>query len=591
MEDGSFEEKEANWSKNKTCTYTSHHRSLATPKLMKLLLSNYSSLRILDELVEEISEKCQHFDLIDVFLTGKILAKLINDADDIDLSDIAAVIHYLVRIDKKVLKMSQSIFNATSVILNRFDEILSNINTPNLTDFRMANYDNIVSLIVNLSNTNINGVALYNSDANVTFEILHKNNNTEDILSADDLKAAVIIPEKLLQQVVDVLGSKAKLVLTIFENDSLFISDDVSISNTRVAGDIFDISLPGFKAKFKDSIKMIFKSSKYANKACAYWTFFSSSSNKSQNSWTLESDVATVENHTKLFQCEYWHVTHFALLIFENFYSYFEDEIIEFLEIITIVNCILSLLGSTMIFITFFLFRTWRSKSSQILIHFITAVSLQVVMLYLSNGIKNPQKDYVLCAVYGALLHYFVLSEFCWMLVVAVLQFKRYVKVLEGPPKHLMAKACTAGWILPCIPVACLAILEPRNYTKDSVGGICYPSGNGLYLAVFLPVAVILASNVVIYFVIIIDIFFSSKHRLRKEIIFQLLLIILLFFMLGLSWVFAFINYIFESAVLIIIFCTTSTLQGFVMFLFFVVFNKKTRKLYRDFFGKCFIKR
>ncbi|RZC36850.1 7tm 2 domain containing protein, partial [Asbolus verrucosus] len=218
----------------------------------------------------------------------------------------------------------------------------------------------------------------------------------------------------------------------------------------------------------------------------------------------------------------------------------------------------------------------WRSNSGNlILLNFVFAMMLQLGLFYVSSLINKNSDDYLLCTVIGVVLHYSIISEFCWMFVIAVLQFKRFVEVLGGPPKWILLKGCFCGWILPLIPVAAVFLWNPNNYVNGNVG-LCYPSDLGLYLGVWLPVSII----VVINFVIFLFIVYSVVHRktecgdvVNNEMMFQWRLAFLLFFMLGLTWAFGFLSELDYGEIFVYLFCATATLQGFVMFLFFIVFN------------------
>lgn len=253
------------------------------------------------------------------------------------------------------------------------------------------------------------------------------------------------------------------------------------------------------------------------------------------------------------------------------------------LELFSNVNCILSLVGIFGIMLTAVLFEKWRrNPGNQILANFSVAISIKIVMLYVSGLVAEDTQDKLLCYITGAVLHYAVLSEFCWMLIIAILQFKRFVEVLGGPPKYILLKACVCGWIFPILPVTLIILIDVDNYYESSLG-ICYPSGYGLYLGVWLPLIIIISINFVIFLFIIYNIFHKKtefKEQLNYEVLFQWRLALLLFSMLGLTWFFGFISLVEGAGVFAYFFVFTASLQGFVMFLFFILFNKSTRSMY-----------
>lgn len=281
--------------------------------------------------------------------------------------------------------------------------------------------------------------------------------------------------------------------------------------------------------------------------------------------------------------CEYNHITHFAILLANDGSTFAFDSKVHILDIINQVNSVLSLFGIVGIVLTAILFEKWRrNPGNQVLVNFSIAISLKIVMLYMSTLVAEDTQDRILCCVTGAILHYSVLSEFCWMLIIAILQFKRFVEVLGGPPKYILLKACVCGWIVPIFPVITILVIDMDNYYESNLG-VCYPTGYGLYLGVWMPLVIIITINLVIFMFIIYNIFHKKtefKEQINYEILFQWRLALLLFSMLGLTWFFGFISLIHGAAVFVYLFCFTASLQGFVMFLFFIMFNKSTRTMY-----------
>lgn len=281
--------------------------------------------------------------------------------------------------------------------------------------------------------------------------------------------------------------------------------------------------------------------------------------------------------------CEYSHLTHFVLLLAGSGSIIEQLNNSHILDIITNINSVLSLFGLFGILLTAVLFDRWRHNTgNQILINFSIAISIKNVMLYISEGIYTESDKSMACTITGGILHYSILSEFCWMLIIAILQFKRFVEVLGGPLKYVLLKACICGWVFPALPVFLIIIIDVNNYNKSEVG-LCYPSGFGLYLGVWLPLVVIISINFIIFLFILYNVFHKKteyRDQVNHDIIFQWRLAILLFSMLGLTWTLGFLSLIFGSSIFAVLFCFLATLQGFVMFMFFIVFNKNARYLY-----------
>lgn len=552
---------------------TLHSTSNVTAQLTEILNSSLSAQTCAKQLYE-ISTNYLSFLPIDVYLSALIFRKF-SDCN-IDVSLATCIVHNIMEIDREVLKDSQRSYNATSILLFRFDKILANAEMADATDYVQVQKGGIMSLIANLKNANFSGAASYNHSNNMSFVVLSKETSLQQVLNDPNLHSAIILPEMSREE-----EESKNLALTFYSKDSLFNVDDSS--RIKEVSSIFGTRLNGFKGTLDSPIYVVFRRSATTNQTCAYWKMFPNTL-LFRGRWVVK-DYGVTSNDTNFVICKYYNLAHFALLIFEDVYVSLEDSVIRILEVITVVNSALSLFGASGIILTAVLFKNWRrNKGNLVLMNFVIAITLQVVSLHVSNYVDNHYSNGA-CSLVGAILHYSVLSEFCWMLLIAVLQYKRYVQVFAGPPEHLMTKACVVGWILPLIPVALLLIVQPHNYTKSLVG-LCYPSAMALYLTIFIPVGVILVVNIIIYVLIIVDIFSARKRCMKRELIFQWLIVVLLFFMLGVTWAFAFLSCFFKSTILAFIFCVTSSLQGFVIFLFFVVFNKKTRKMY----VRCFQK-
>jgi hypothetical protein len=121
-------------------------------------------------------------------------------------------------------------------------------------------------------------------------------------------------------------------------------------------------------------------------------------------------------------------------------------------------------------------------------------------------------------------------------------------------------------------------------------GGLCFLSSEASVVGLWVPVATIITTNVVIFIYILYSVFHKKtdssdggtdglKHQWR--------LVIMLFFMLGITWAFGLFSQLQLGIVFDYSFAITSSLQGFVMFVYFIVFNKKTRNLYLHMFHKC----
>ncbi|KAJ9590171.1 hypothetical protein L9F63_016710, partial [Diploptera punctata] len=351
--------------------------------------------------------------------------------------------------------------------------------------------------------------------------------------------------------------------------------------------------------------------------------------------------------HNVIDVCVCTHLTHFSEIVSGGegrstvAYGYYEtdDNHMRALDIITIVGCSLSLAGLLGIVITAMVFKSWRQKpGTKILLQLSLALGIQMVIFILTsadvvsstyeidedeciqsrlptvntellstNYEITSESQYLIydanegeictvhqnrspCIIIGALLHYSVLSAFAWMLITALLQFFRYVRVLgvTRPPRFFL-KAMILGWGVPIVPVVLVLVLSPSCYIPSSPDStlLCYPSGYPLYLTILAPVGVIVAINLIVYVMIIYNIMKITDRKNSEDggcsLVFQQIRLgVILFFLLGLSWVFGLMGAVGAGITFSYLFCITGTLQGFVLFIFFVICDPTTRHLWTN---------
>ena len=111
----------------------------------------------------------------------------------------------------------------------------------------------------------------------------------------------------------------------------------------------------------------------------------------------------------------------------------------------------------------------------------------------------------------------------------------------------------------------------------------CVVNGNTLYYALVMPAAIILIINIVLFLMDIIGVLETkfksklnrsqSKRRSFRYVVFGVIVLI------GLPWIFAFFAVKKATMVFQWLFCITSSVQGFFIFIYFVVLNSEIRKI------------
>lgn len=455
--------------------------------------------------------------------------------------------------------------NATNVLLSAFEAMINIMDTSDVqihTNFQMH--------IIDPEAQQISGLALYTDG---TTSYLYKNQTMAALLEHPKLRVAIYLPETLIAQ----LPVLSKIAFIVYKNDAIFQAPRAGEPKLDVANHIISLSIPNIDTtELPEPIPIFFKFyDEHVNHSCGFWV------HDNQRSW-INDGINLVTNTSSVMQFNATHLTNFALLIRENINI--DETTDQILFLITAIGSCLSLLGILGIFVTAIRFTAWREKASnQLLLQLSIALALMLIVFFCVGSNIAARTNWI-CIALGAALHYLVLVTFMWMLVMAYLQFMRYVIVfIRIRSDRFVLKLSFISWILPLVPVITVLGINPYLYIPQNIEpstSICYPTGLSLILAVMVPVAIILLCNLLIFALVIYNLLQIQKSN-RSIVMAQMRVSAFLFFLLGLTWIFAFLSQVDGfSNVFLYLFCATATLQGFVLFGYFVVLEPSTRKMW-----------
>lgn len=577
----------------------------------------------------------------DLFYLGRVMSTVDRVASDTNVStinsteseSIFSIYNSIMSLNENTTRIAAAL-NSTNILLSAFDNIINGIsmNIASATQVRnnvivnaadgtvSAKTSKLIMYIIDPLVRNVSGIALRRKSDNVNpehsdfnaymVELLYTNQSTTDFETQayqDNLELATFVPQELLERLNETRFPRTdeapavRIVITFFYNDVLF-QEYKNVTYAKSSGRVISVSIPGYGPNLPAHLPILMRHTNHSSSACGYWSF------GSQSGW--QKDGCEYGGHTgSIVLCTCSHLTHFSYLLTGTLEHTLTDgdEYIVLdmshqiaLDFITLLGCSLSLVGILGIFTTAILFKSWREKhSSIVLLQLSAAVGLQMTLLLFVNTEYSAmylvsEERRLLCIGMGALLQYSILVAFSWMLITAYLQFMRYVKVLgEMRPSRFFLKSFLIGWGVPLIPVLLVVGLAPSSYVKHielQSEGICYPSGNALYFGIILPIGLIILANLIIFLMVIFNILFGPGGKLRATdrdlTLAQLRLSVLLFFLLGLSWIFGLLASTKAGLVFSYLFCLTATIQGFVLFVYFIVLDPGTRRLWRNFFSK-----
>lgn len=551
------------------------------------------------------------------------LAETNQSVDMGDIQNIAWVMDRVMSLDQSYLWLSQTL-NSTNVILDSVNDIIEHLveEHTKTQQWRYSSYLLAVEpqFVVQISypkHNNITGIVLINNTdfdnfTSMKIQPLFANTTLSDVLSIENLEAATWLPNQIIDSLertsnVSTDDDKLHIVISVFYNDAVFpeLEETRHKINSRVIG----ISIPGYSSNLKHSIPLVFRNLDInggEDQFCGYWNFQAEDTKNVPGSWKKKG-CFSINSTSSFTVCECYHLTHFGQLLNTFGNSGNDNDNISTnhkraLNFITLIGSFISIIGIIGIWITASVFSSWRKKAgTKVLLHLSTAIALPLVFIIVFNlndtiffeheGFYMVAENMaVTCIVLGCLLHYSILASFMWMLITAVLQFVRYVRVLGVcRPSRFMVKSTLVGWGVPIIPIIVILLIDKENYIPDSYetsfgrGLICYPKGFILIMSVILPICIILAINVILFLIVLYSIYRGPDGKMRSTDIdligAQFRLSIFLFFLLGLTWIFGILSFT-NNLVWSYLFCLTSTLQGFVLFIYFVVCDPSTRNLW-----------
>ncbi|GJQ79945.1 hypothetical protein Trydic_g18388 [Trypoxylus dichotomus] len=552
------------------------------------LLNEQSITEVLTNITRETDDFTQ-ITSVDVNLLSDGLETMSTTSNATPFSeDFFYIINNIMQSNSTVLRNSQEQLNSTDKILDSIESFVLNMaeSTVNLSTTIV---DNLLTHISYPFLSNVIGLAIYNDGqsgfSNYRIVNLYWNQTFRD-LNLEDLELAVYIPTKYIQDLTESIENEEKtnfkIISTIFYNDGFF--NDLTNKNHLAGSRVIDVNIPTMKDSSNIPVYLLFRPVlNFNDPNCAFWDY----GRHKHGKWsTSGGEYMGLYHDQSLMHCAFNHVTHFALLVLnENIRTTKRSSDVDtihdlLLTIITLVGCTLSLVGLVIILLTT-LFKDWYKRRLNT-IQLAVAMLIEIIALYVAD--LNISKGSV-CLAVGAVLHYIVIAKFVWMLIIARIQYLKFVKVFDGlQSKSYTITHALLGWIVPIIPVTLGLVIFPDSYQSGHYN-ICYVKDYNLYFFVILPISVIILVNIQVFSVILLTVSRSKARDYGIDIQqIQIRLAIMLLFMLGITWIFGLIGELlpwgwFKLASLYI-FCLLGSVQGFVLFIFTVVLDRATVTLW-----------
>ncbi|CAF4150325.1 unnamed protein product, partial [Rotaria sordida] len=321
---------------------------------------------------------------------------------------------------------------------------------------------------------------------------------------------------------------------------------------------------------------------KFGNLTCAYWHIFDNMTAQ----WSTDG-CYLIDIIDRNVMCECNHLTHFAVLM-DIEQKPMPKSIEQILSIITLTGLLLSSIGLCLTILTFILFEKLRRHFSQKSLLLLSINLLFVNILF--SIISLYRLTHLSCIIIASVLHYFILSSFSWMFIMAFIQYLLFVKVFPRSISAFTRKAAAFAQLIPLIPVGIVLAIDPLNYTKRT-DGICWLSDLALYLSFILPIILYIMINSILFSIVAHSLLCGKTGQQlhgtqmpESQRLSRFLVALSCFVVLGLTWIFGLftigsMRYLFQ-----ILFCTFASLTGFFIFLLYIITSKAKRKCWNNTF-------
>nr|XP_033794300.1 adhesion G protein-coupled receptor F5 isoform X2 [Geotrypetes seraphini] len=420
--------------------------------------------------------------------------------------------------------------------------------------------------ITGIENVQLQGITVGNNTGENYNKSFHFSNSTGNVF----INLARIQPDS---RIMSIAYSTLKDILPKANNTNAFVNGLVMSTIVAYGGD----------SGQDVSISMTFSMSNPLLQApkCVFWNFNLSSE---QTRWDSTGCQPKMDGDN--INCVCNHLTSFSILMSP---SDDPEPFDDLLSIITYIGVGISL-GSLVLCIIIEAL-VWKSvtKNRTSYMRHVCFVNIVVSLLiadiwFIIGAIPNIYKYSDACIVITFFSHLFYLSLFFWMLTMALKLLYLLIYVFQDISKStMMAIAFSLGYGCPLvISVITIAVTEPaKGYTKSAN---CWLNvyDTKAYLAFVVPALTIVAVNFIIFLITIIKILRPSigdkPRKEEKSTLIQIAkTIAILTPLLGLTWGFGLGVTLNDGKVLRAIFAALNSFQGFFIFVFITLWDRKVR--------------
>lgn len=342
---------------------------------------------------------------------------------------------------------------------------------------------------------------------------------------------------------------------------------------------IMSVTMRPQPASLQENVTLGFKNVQPATRRreCAFWNF----SEIGPASWSNQGCHVTFMDDS-VTKCSCNHLTHFAVLVqFDASSAKNKDSLItktdeDILIVITRVGLVLSLIGITLTIICYVFFADIKTPLSQIRVSLVSSLGAGQIIFFAGIGATENRGG---CVAVAAMIQYFLMAAFCWMLIEGIYLYLFVVKVYNVSNKMILCHG--VSWGIPALMVILTLSIAAGKDGMDSFVSerYCWMSSSSGLIWIFVSFFVFIeVVNVAILARVIKEM--TSIEQVKDNNAEQLRLgiraCVVLIPLLGVTWLFGLLSSTHKAFVYI--FTILNTTQGFFIFLLHCVRNTEIRE-------------
>ncbi|XP_044061001.1 adhesion G-protein coupled receptor G2-like [Siniperca chuatsi] len=284
--------------------------------------------------------------------------------------------------------------------------------------------------------------------------------------------------------------------------------------------------------------------------------------------------------------CSCDHLTYFGVLMVS---ASLPPTDLKILTYITLIGCSLSLFALVITVLLFITNKKIRADVSM-KVHINLAIALILLNLHLlPSQTVAAQSSTGLCLYMALSLHYSLLATFSWMALEGFHLYILLVRVFNIYIRRYLLKLSLVGWGIPAVIVSLVVIIDrdaygrvPLDLSNSNGTAICYIGDNTIKMVTTVGVfSLVFSFNVIMLGVTVGRIvrlcktkeFGQRDSKRAKRDVCTLLGVTTL---LGITWGLVFFSFGYLTTPGLYLFCILNSLQGFFIFLWFVMSLRKS---------------